>query len=321
VGREETMPKKILVTGVGGGSGMYTAKILKESGYYVVGTDANGFAAGSVLCDEFCVISKASNREDFVRDIKRLLERFEIDVVLPNVDEELIIFAEEGLKSIISSPDAVGICLDKFLFYNVLKSDFLMPHTSMVYNMEWAEFSGKVIVKPTRGRGSKGIYVFDNIAKVDLVKFPLAINYGHIVQEYIEGKEITVDVLVGRENRAFIAPRYRIGTYGGISQVGKTVYHDKAMKTSWEICGKLDFRGPINIQFIEEDGTKDLFLMEINPRLSGGIGITYANGANVPDMAIKEHFGEVYDLPELREDMIFRHFVEKRDEKGKNRDC
>jgi GDP-D-mannose dehydratase len=54
------MPKRVLVTGVGGASGMYTAKILKETGYYVVGTDANGFAAGSVICDEFCVVSKAS---------------------------------------------------------------------------------------------------------------------------------------------------------------------------------------------------------------------------------------------------------------------
>ncbi len=153
------MKKRILVTGVGGASGMYTAKILKETGYYVVGTDANGFAAGSVICDEFCVVSKASNREDFVKDIKRLLERFEIDVVLPNVDEELIIFAEEDLKAIISNPSTIHTCINKWAFYLECRDDFLMPCTELVYKIDHNDrlkFDNKVIVKPITGRGGRG---------------------------------------------------------------------------------------------------------------------------------------------------------------------
>jgi carbamoylphosphate synthase large subunit len=311
------LSKKILVTGVGGASGMYTTKILKETGYYVVGTDANGFAAGSVLCDEFCVVNKASNRGDFVKDIRRLLERFEIDVVLPNVDEELMIFAEEDLKAIISSPDTIYTCINKYMFYTTLRDDFLLPHTELVSKVDYNDrlkFNNKVIVKPMYGRGSKNIYVFDDIKDVIYVKTPMSFNYGYIVQEYIEGYEITVDTFISKDGNVFIAPRYRIHTYGGVSQVGRTVHHVKALKASRAICNHLDFYGPINIQFIEEKRTKKLYLTEINPRLSGGIGITYANGANIPDMAIQDHFGEGYLPTTLRYDLVFRIFEEHKDE-------
>ncbi len=312
------MSKKVMVTGVGGASGMYTAKILKETGYYVVGTDANGFAAGSVICDDFCVVSKANNREDFVKDIKRLLERFEIDVVLPNVDEELMIFAQEDLKAIISNVDTIYSCINKWAFYLDCHNDFLVPYTELVSKMDlckfWKDYQNRVIVKPIYGRGSKDIYVFDYPYEAISAKAPMGFNFGSIVQEYIEGDEITVDVLIGKDGCMFVAPRYRVHTYGGVSQVGRTVYHSEAMKASHAICHHLDFYGPINIQFIEEKYTKKLYLTEINPRLSGGIGITYTNGANLPDMAIKEHFGEQYELPQLREGLVFRIFEEHIDE-------
>lgn len=316
------MSKRVLVTGVGGASGMYTAKILKETGYYVVGTDANGFAAGSVICDEFCVVSKASNREDFVKDIKRLLERFEIDVVLPNVDEELQIFAEEGLKAIISNPDTIHTCINKWAFHLACRDHFLVPCTEAVYKVDYNDrlkFDNKVIVKPITGRGSKGIHIFDDITDVIKARRPMRFEYGSIMQEYIEGDEITVDTFINKNGNTFVVPRYRIHTYGGVSQVGRTVNHTRAISTSNRICQYLGFYGPINIQFIEERYTKKLYLIEINPRLSGGIGITYANGANLPDMAIKDHFGESYTLPKLREGLVFRIFEEYKDE-STNRD-
>lgn len=308
------MPRRVLVTGVGGASGMYTAKILKESGYYVVGTDINGYAAGSVLCDEFCVVDKASNREYFVRDISRLIERFDIDVVLPNVDEELPVFSEEGLRAIISNKDAIYACVNKYMFYNTLQHMFQLPYTALVCRATWDKFDGKVIVKPIYGRGSKDIYVFDNIRKVVLAEVPLDIRHGYIVQNFVEGKEITVDVLVGKGSNFFAYPRYRLCTYGGVSQVGRTVLHKKVIEISHAVCDYLCLYGPVNIQFIEEVGTGELYLTEINPRLSGGIGITYANGANIPSMAISEHFGDPYEIPEVTEGVVFRVFEEYRDE-------
>jgi carbamoyl-phosphate synthase large subunit len=286
-----------------------------------VGVDADGFAAGSILCDEFCVVNKVSNREDFVKDIKRLLERFNIDVVLPNVDEELIIFAEEGLKSIISPPTTINICLNKYLFYKELKDHVKMPKTILASH-KFDSLDCKSIAKPTFGRGSRGIYIFPDYHSSTFYENSYYIfgNENYIVQEYIEGKELTVDVLIGKEDRIFIAPRYRIGTYGGVSQVGRTTIHNKTIKTSLGICRKLDFYGPINIQFIEEEKTKDLYLIEVNPRLSGGIGITYANGANIPEMAVRDFFGEPYAFPKLKEDIVFRYLVEGKDEKNKNRD-
>ncbi len=309
------MVRRVLVTGVGGASGMYTAKILKESGYYVVGTDANGYAAGSVICDEFCVVSKASNRENFIIDINRLLERFDIDVVLPNVDEELPIFAEIGMKAIISNVDTVNTCIDKWKFYLSCRDVLIVPHTALMSAVPLAEFVGKVIVKPVYGRGSKNIYTFDDVYEAMSAKSTMKFGYGFIIQEYIDGNEITVDVLVGKSGGIIVAaPRYRVHTYGGVSQVGRTVLHDKVLEFSADLCRHFEFYGPINIQFMEDRKTKKLYLTEVNPRLSGGIGITYANGANLPLMAISEHFGDHYTIPKLKEDLVFRIFQEYKDE-------
>jgi predicted ATP-grasp superfamily ATP-dependent carboligase len=204
------------------------------------------------------------------------------------------------------------------MFYGAFCDDFLLPYTKLVSKVDYNDrlrFENKVIVKPVYGRGSKNIYVFDDIKDVILVKAPMKFNYGYIVQKYIEGDEITVDTFISKSGNTYIAPRYRVHTYGGVSQVGKTVYHSEAMKISHAICHHLEFYGPINIQFIEEKQTKKLYLTEINPRLSGGIGITYANGANLPDMAIKNHFGEDSPaLPVLREGLVFRIFEEHKDE-------
>lgn len=314
--------RKVLVTGVGGASGMYTAKILKESGYYVVGTDANGYAAGSVICDEFCIVSKASNKEDFITDINRLLERFGIDVVLPNVDEELPIFAEVGMKAIISNIDTVNTCIDKWKFYLSCRDVLVVPYTELISALPLvARFVSKVIVKPVYGRGSKNIYVFDDVYEVMSAKSAMRFGYGFIIQEYIDGKEITVDVLVGKSGDIIVAaPRYRVHTYGGVSQVGRTVLHDKVLEFSADLCRHFEFYGPINIQFMEDRKTKKLYLTEVNPRLSGGIGITHANGANLPLMAINEHFGDPYAIPKLKEDLVFRIFQEYKDENS-YRDC
>jgi carbamoyl-phosphate synthase large subunit len=145
----------------------------------------------------------------------------------------------------------------------------------------------------------------------------MKIGYGFIVQEYIEGTEFTVDAFISKTGEHFIYPRIRLCTYGGVSQVGRTTMDKEIIKVTKQIIEFLDFVGPINLQFIKKNNIP--YLIEINPRLSGGIGITYANGANLPDMAIKDHFGESYTLPKLREGLVFRIFEEYKDE-STNRD-
>lgn len=316
------MSKNVLVTGVGGGSGAYTARILKASGYNVVGTDASGFAFGSVLCNHFCVVSCAADRNQFVRDIKRLMGRFEISVVLPNVDDELQAFADEfDRRDVIISPSpTISICLDKYLTYKEYVGKVKVPATCLMQHRDdWFGFIGGVVAKPRMGRGSKGVYTFDGPSEVAQC-WPLFKNGDYVVQEWINGDEYTVDCLVMLNGDHLVYPRRRLRTHGGISQVGQLVMDKDIIEAARKVISRLEFRGPINIQFIKNQN--GVYLIEINPRLSGGIGITYAAGVNLPDLAIKAHFGEWESFgrfPDASDKIIFRYLVEETDE-SKNRD-
>lgn len=307
------MSKRVMVTGVGGGSGMYTSRILKETGYEVVGIDSQGYAVGSIIVDNFCIVSPASNRIQFVRDVRRIQERFDVDIILPNVDDELMIFAEEfGRDAIISPSSTVDICLDKYATFKEYVGKVKVPATCLYQHEEdWFGFRGKVVAKPRRGRGSKGVYIFDTPSDASECR-SLFRGKDYVIQEFIDGHEYTVDVLSTAFNGNYIYPRRRLIVSGGLSHVGWTQGDIKVIEATEKVLEALEFVGPINIQFIKND--RGVYLIEINPRLSGGIGITYANGANLPDMAIKERFGDYYDTPKVKQDIVFRYLVEGKHE-------
>lgn len=315
------MSKTVLVTGVGGGSGAYTSKILKESGYTVIGTDCSGFAFGSVLVDSFCIVSPAMDRVQFVRDIKRLVERFSVDVILPNVDDELLAFAEEfDRRDVVISPaPTIDICLDKYATWKEFDGVVNLPQTYLYQHYHrWIELVGGVVVKPRRGRGSKDVFILNASWEAAKMEFMFK-DKDFVVQQWIPGEEYTVDAYCFGEYAMehLIFPRKRLHTHGGISQVGKTEMNKDVIAAANKVINHLDFHGPINIQFIKnKDG---VFLIEINPRLSGGIGITYANGANLPDITVRRHFGLEWEWPTIKEGIVYRYLTEGKDE-SKDRD-
>jgi len=303
--------RTILVTGVGGASGLYTAKILRESGYRVIGTDCNEHAAGKCVVDKFFLVPPAKPHSGALLNvlINLCMEEY-VDASLPNVDEELLLFARYNptLKAIVSSTHTVGICLNKYSLYRALSKHVLMPQTCLLSRFYEIEYDSYVI-KPMVGRGSRNITFADGsgieVAARALSKLNCVDEY--IVQERIlDGEEYTVDILYNSKNKpVVIAPRKRLITYGGVSAVGQSVKCWDDLKKAIDFINReLRFFGPVNMQFIvNENG---LYLIEINPRLSGGIGITYANGVNIPDMAVKMFFDETFTIPELKEDVVYR---------------
>ena len=315
------MSATVLVTGVGGGSGAYTSKILKETGYEVIGVDCNGYAMGCTLVDHFCVVPPVRDRLQFTRAIRALQARFNVDVILPNVDDELLTFAEEFHRRevVISPAPTVDICLDKYATWKEFYGVVDIPMTYLYqHHTGWMGFVGGVVVKPRRGRGSKDVYTFDGAWQASKCEFMFK-DKDFVVQQWINGEEYTVDAYCFGEytTEHLVFPRKRMSTYGGISQVGWTQMDKDIIEAANKVINHLDFHGPINIQFIKNDD--GVFLIEINPRLSGGIGITYANGVNLPDITVKRHLGIEWEWPTIKEEIVYRYLTEGKDE-STNRD-
>jgi len=284
----------ILVTGVGGGSGLATLRILNRFGCYItVAVDSDQYATGLQLGDYNHVVSTASS-PTFISEIKNICSKHQVDAIFPNVDEELEIFATHFAEAIISPKETIQICSDKLKLWARLYTKIAMPsHYCLDYI---GDIFYPIVVKPKIGRGSRNVYVVKSYNELLPLLTFLELNQklkktDLIFQEYLPGTEYTIDSLFHHGKLILCVPRKRLQTKDGISIVGETVTDIRLFDIVKQIGKYLEFNGPINIQ-VKEDQEGVPKLVEINPRLSGGLPITYSAGVNLPDLAYKLFRGE-----------------------------
>ncbi len=310
--------KKILVTGAGGDSGLATIRILrKTTNHKIFGCDASEYASGLHLAHKSFVVPKAVEK-GFIDSIKEKVKEEGIDIVLPNVDEELEIFAgcrEEIPQAVISPLETVRICDDKLKTISKLKG--IVPVPVVYDNVQGIrEEAFPVLLKPRVGRGSRNVFEINNQKELLAIREYLD-SVGvkrdqQIIQEYLPGEEYTIDALFDFNGKMVVAvPRKRIVTKGGISAIGKTEKNEKVIEFIEKISKNLVFHGPINIQF-KEDKSGELKLLEINPRFSGGLPITYQSGINIPKLVLELAENKEIQENDLNWDevLVFRHLTE-----------
>jgi carbamoyl-phosphate synthase large subunit len=102
-----------------------------------------------------------------------------------------------------------------------------------------------------------------------------------IIQEYIEGREFTIDLVAdGKGNVLAVVPRERLEVKAGIVSKGRTVRDEKLSNCARRIAEALGIVGPCNIQCRLRDNVPTFF--DINPRFSAGLPLTTAAGVNAP---------------------------------------
>ena len=147
------------------------------------------------------------------------------------------------------------------------------------------------IMKPREGSASKGIVVVNSREELEKV--------GHfdryLIQEYIaDSEEYTVDCYVSTADGEVLCavPRIRLSTSGGEVDRTETRRIDELLEASDSILRRLGFRGPVTLQFLFDKATGRYLLMEINPRLGGGVVCSILAGADIPSMLLAEAAGE-----------------------------
>jgi carbamoyl-phosphate synthase large subunit len=243
----------------------------------VVAADSEPLSVGFVFADAAYQMPRVSSPE-YLASLTEICRREHVDWILPALDEELLVMASHrseleavGTRLLASSLVCLETCVDKRKTY-----EFFRRH-GIPTPLTWDSTSAPgdhfpVIVKPRRGRGSTGVYIARDARELEFfstyVQEP-------IVQEFMTGREMTVDVLADFvSNPLFIRPRYRLETDSGISYKGAVANH--ALVVSWaeKIIRNIGLIGPANIQcFVDE---KDrISFTEINARLAGSVALTF----------------------------------------------
>jgi carbamoyl-phosphate synthase large subunit len=289
--------RNVLITSAGRRTFLVEAfkAALQGTGLVVAG-DVDPLAPALFLADRAERLPRLQ-ANDYVDSLLELVSQAEIGAIIPTIDTELPQLAELspqlrslGTAAVISESAFIDITMDKWLTVQAFREHAVaMPKTWLPEDLEQADLPDQLVVKPRLGSASQGIL---HVSKehvrqaVDLTDEP-------IVQEELDGTEVTVDALFDMSGRLIhYVPRIRLKAIGGESVEGITIASDDIapwIEAVLDTCARLGARGPLTLQYFAQPSGPHL--TEVNARFGGGFPLTYRAGGRYPEWLLEHLHG------------------------------
>ena len=221
---------------------------------------------------------------------------------------------------------------NKFKFYNKLKNKFNVPLTFQPSDVgELNEIlqqyaNNQFILKPLQGSGGLGIFLLNNescdeLKQVSEICQNISLE-NYILQEYIEGTNVSSSVLSSHDDRknlinSRLITEHDLGNesyeYSGNilpldensfrmfndnrTEINADELNDEMKNTSEDLINQFKLIGSNGVDYIlDKDG--ELKIIEINPRFQGTYELVENSlGINLLDAHIKACEGEIIDIP------------------------
>lgn len=286
---------------------------LKISGK-VFAADMNMTAPALYFADDYYIVPKIG-AENYINEIIRLCKENNIALIIPTIDTELCKLAENKEKIeremqgrvLVSDYDAVSICFNKHstaIYFEM--HGFKYPRVISESDLKGGNYAFPLFIKPENGSSSINAFKVNNKAELD---FFLKYVERPIVQEYVAGKEYTVDCFSDFDgNIITVVPRIRLATRSGEVLKGKIDKNALIINDVKKLLKSFGFIGQITVQcFLCNDGT--VKYIEINPRFGGGAPMSIAAGADSCENLYRLLCGEKLIYSENYEDgVVFSRF-------------
>ena len=304
----------VLVTGTGGGVGQSILKCLQDSPYRVVAADGAILGAGLYAAARSYLVPYAS-APNYIDRLCEICARENCKIIFPGLDAELFAlanararFAEMGVTVMVSAPQVIETCDDKWLTFQFLRAHaFYAPHTVPFTSDVLNELSLPFVLKPQRGGArSQGVFVVksrDEIAYC-LSRFK---NEKYIAQEWIDGDEYTCGTINLAEHCHGVILMRRILRDG---DTYKAFVETNDALTDYVRCAAeaLQPFGACNFQLRMRDNKPYIF--EINARCSGTTHSRALAGFNEPRMFADYVLRGTVPQFSIREIAILRYWQE-----------
>ena len=253
----------------------------------VVAADASRLAPALYFADERELVPYISENDSYVNSIINICNKYDISLIVPTIDTELMLLAERcgqiesatGAKVLISSPDVIAVCRDKTNTQRWLEEhDFLVPRMISDDDIEKGIVIYPLFIKPLDGSSSINAYRVEGRNELDTYRNLIG-RGRYIVQDFMEGTEYTVDCFLDMDGRIItIVPRIRIATRSGEIAKGRIVRDEGITEDVERLLRELRPKGHITIQCMRTD--RGIEYIEINPRFGGGAPMSIAAGAD-----------------------------------------
>jgi len=260
------------------------------------------------------IIKKVNANEDYLVKFEREVKNCEFCfIIAPEFSEilyKLTKIVKNNNKEILSE-DLDGITLgtyklDTYEFFKTAKVNtpltFLISRKKQNFNeasiiQKFKQLTGPVIIKPEDGVGAENIFYFENekqiIKSFKDLKEKLDINRKYILQEFIEGRDLSVSLIGTSSNPIILSVNTQNinikNKYGESEYLGGTTpaeNYEEITKNLAKILENIDlskFSSYYGIDFIRKED-KSIYFIEINPRLT----TSYIGIRNVIDKNLAE---------------------------------
>ena len=227
---------------------------------------------------------------NFIDELNRVIDRFNIDYVYPAHDSAILTLTREQHRLhapvVTSDLETVEICRSKNKTYRFLEgADYLPRFFSGIDEIE----QYPVFIKPSVGQGSVGARL---IGDRDELARALSDGEEYAICEYLPGREFTVDCFTDRHGQLrFVSSRSRDRIRAGISVRSHFLPRDERIEQiARDINSRFNFNGAWFFQ-VKENAKGQYRLMEVAPRIAGTMGLARNLGVNMPLLTLYNMWG------------------------------
>jgi len=269
--------KKILILAGGTATAWHLCNLIKDRFadqfiLYVGDTNDKNLIPASTLSDKYFQLLPIHDPV-YYRSMLNLLEEEKIDIIVPLIDSDLLIFSNDNpdllqLNVLSTAPNTytMEICKSKSKISELLANNGIVVPKQYKQNNIDPEKS--YFVKPDSGFGSRGTAVLKGKDIVFSEKI--------IIQEMLQRPEITVEVFQ-KDNFCDYVCRERLEVKSGVCTKAR-FFHDKGLE---EILYRVNTLLPLPVascvQFMKNDAY-EWCLTDLNMRLGAGTALSSAAG-------------------------------------------
>lgn len=279
----------------------------------VVAGDCSETAPAIYFADRKTILPRI-NEPNYIDEIINVCNKEDVKLVVPTIDTDLLLLSEErkriesesGAMVLVSNTGAVSICRDKINTQRFLEENgFKIPKMYSEEELDSESIQFPLFIKPKLGSSSINTFKVNNLEELNtyrsLIKEP-------IVQDFMEGKEFTVDVFLDFDGKLItVVPRLRMATRSGEISKGKIIKDNEIIEDIKKLVEVLKPIGHITVQLMKTK--KGIEYIEINPRFGGGAPMSIQSGADSCENLYRLLMGEKLEYNEdYRDNIMFFRF-------------
>ena len=272
----------------------YFKKALEGKGR-VIATDCSVLAPAIHDADAYYIVPRI-NEPEYMDQIFAICREEKVTGVLSLIDPELSLLAEHketflkmGCVPIVSDPEQVELCFDKFKMFTFLKENGYKTARSYQNSKDFnqdlvaGEIAFPVFIKPVKGSASININKVNSVREVELL---LDLYEDLMIQEYMDGIEYGADVYIDMISGEIISifTKEKIKMRAGETDKAVSIKDNALFALIEKFVKQAGFRGMIDLDIFKVKG--EYYISEVNPRFGGGYPHAYACGMNVPELII-----------------------------------